>query len=125
MPLYDGAPLTKQASILLIQKFSFRHRLSQAASKDLLQLVKAHCPRPNVCCSSTYYLKKNVLPAVNSIQCKEYCTNCFNEATSSGNSACQTCNADIGRSRFIQISIEEQLKCLFKSKLMHVRCTVL
>ena len=76
-PLYPGAPLFAQASWLSIYRFSLANKLTDAATKKLLDLVAIHFPKPNVCPKSLYILKSR-------IGCMEtcnysYCATCHSE----------------------------------------------
>ena len=91
--------------------------------KDLLKLIEVHCPRPNLCCSSPYFLKGMLSPSSTFIQCQKYCSSCFSEVTEDSVNKCSSCNRVLEMSHFLQISLEEQIKCLFKSKVpSYVTC---
>lgn len=47
--LYEGSALTANSSSVLILQYQMRHRLTKEALADLLQLIKLHCPSPNLC----------------------------------------------------------------------------
>ena len=47
--LYEGATLTLRLSIILIMSFAINHNLTDAALRDLLQIISLHCPSPNMC----------------------------------------------------------------------------
>ena len=47
--LYSGAPMTSRSSTMLLLSFVFKHKLTREAFNDLLQVIEAHCPRPNSC----------------------------------------------------------------------------
>ena len=43
-PLYPGASITVEDSILSIMKYALRHKLSYSALSDLLSLITLHIP---------------------------------------------------------------------------------
>ena len=47
--LYDGSQQTVSASSVLVLQFKMKHKLTQEALGDLLELLKLHCPSPNKC----------------------------------------------------------------------------
>ena len=55
--LYQGAPITLGASLLLVMTFAVRHGLSGVALTDLLILIELHCITPNLCRTSMKLLR--------------------------------------------------------------------
>ena len=51
-PLYDGAPLTRIQSYLMIHQHLNQFQTSRVEKEFLLKLIKAHCPAVNQCFSS-------------------------------------------------------------------------
>ena len=77
-PLYPGAPISIQASWFACIYFSTKNHLSDAATKELLDLIAIHCPETNNCAKSTYVLhKKKMVDTESAIL--TFCTDCFNE----------------------------------------------
>ena len=117
LPLYDGASLTRGNSYLLIHKFCLKHKLSGIATGDLLKLIEAHCPQPNLCCPSLYFLKTSCAPSDTFKQYHKYCSTCFCLVTDNYIlQQCSKCGDELKGSYFIQLNLEEQLQCLFKSE---------
>ena len=120
-PLYDGALITEGVSYFLILRFLLKHKLTKAALSDILKLIELHCPRPNSCCKSAYFMKKfqNSTDHVGTLyNVHEYCTNCFVEINGTGSSCCTNCGTQVreasSKCEFITMSIEDQLRDLFK-----------
>lgn len=76
-PLYTGAPLNAQASWLSIYRFSLANKLTDVATRQLLDLIAINCPKPNVCSKSLYLLKCRMgcMETVNLY----YCATCHGE----------------------------------------------
>lgn len=51
-PLYEGAPLSLSFSLLLILSFVQKHEFTGQCFGDLLTVIEAHCPKPNLCKTS-------------------------------------------------------------------------
>ena len=75
--LYDSASLTRKESIALIMAFANRHKLSGAATDDLLKFVSLHCPASNHCCPSLYLLRREFQLPPDQLQFHYYCPSCF------------------------------------------------
>lgn len=65
MPLYNGCNLTPEESELLIMGFAVRHRLSDYALEDLLELINCHLPCAHYI--SKYLFLKKFGPVVKAI----------------------------------------------------------
>lgn len=76
-PLYSGAPITPSKSQQLINQFATSNRLSYAATEQLLDLIRSHCPDPNLCCPTVHKLKKG-LGEVDGCVYTRYCSICMN-----------------------------------------------
>ncbi|KAL5497143.1 hypothetical protein EMCRGX_G013563 [Ephydatia muelleri] len=62
LPLYSDAPLSTKASWIACNYFSVTNNLSEAATKQLLDLIAIHCPKRDQCARSTYQLRKRLNP---------------------------------------------------------------
>jgi len=51
-PLYDGAPLTRVQSYLMIHQHLNQFQTSSVEKESLLKLIQAYCPAVNQCFSS-------------------------------------------------------------------------
>ena len=95
-----------------------KHKLTNAALSDLLHLIEIHCPRPNLCCKSSYFIKKfqNISNhATTMYHTHHYCTYCLEKVESS---CCSKCSAPLqGASAKCEyvVSLEDQLTDCFKS----------
>jgi hypothetical protein len=124
-PLYDGAMLTEGVSYFLIARFLLKHKLTNAALGDLLKLIELHCPSPNLCCKSAYFMKKfqnSTGQTGSSCEAHEYCANCYVEIADKGSLSCVKCRTPIkeasSKCEFVTISIEDQLRDLFRCMLI-------
>ena len=59
-PLYDGCPLTLEASLILQRTFALSHNLTEQAQEQLLKMIELHCQRPNSCVTSLYEMNKKI-----------------------------------------------------------------
>lgn len=76
-PLYTGAPLSNEASWLSIYHYAVSNQLTDRATRQLLDLVRIHCPSPNSCPPSLYKLKKQY--HVGFIESSQFCSGCMSE----------------------------------------------
>ena len=75
-PVYQGAPITLGASLLLIMAYAVRHALSGVALADLLILIELHCVAPNLCRTSMKLLRAFFKKVRCPIELHYYCTTC-------------------------------------------------
>ena len=119
--LFDNCQLARQQSHLLITKYAARHSLSKVALQDLLSLIRLHCPPTNNCYHTLYKFHKDSSSVENTINLVYYCANCTQEVCDLSKDICCSCKNDLkakgSLSSFMEISIENQLKGLFSSKL--------
>lgn len=52
--VFQNSSLTVTSSLILIKKYQMRHKLTQEALSDLLQLMRLHFPTPNLLPPSLY-----------------------------------------------------------------------
>ena len=76
-PIYDGAQITLDTSIVLITTFSIKYSLSGVAITDLLTLPTLHCALPNICKQSLQTLKSFFHGLTSSITLHRYCSYCL------------------------------------------------
>ena len=57
-PLYPGASITVNVTMILLLAFAVRHKLTNEAISDLLYLINTICPKPNNTCKTLYNFKK-------------------------------------------------------------------
>lgn len=75
--LYQGAPITLGASLLLVMTFAVRHGLSGVALTDLLILMELHCITPNLCRTSMKLLRDFFKRVRCPVELHYYCTFCL------------------------------------------------
>lgn len=120
-PLFLGCPLTAMSSSVLVMQFKMRHDLTQEALSDLLKLLSLHCPTPNHCLPSVYLFNKQFTTLESPVNHHYFCSSCLQEVEN-GVDVCPnpSCSQDLevqnGRSSFIEVPIEQQLKCVLERK---------
>ena len=77
-PLYDGAPVTTEESMLATYLYAIRNKLSYQATSQLLELMKIHLPSPNSFPRSFYKLKKH-LSGMAALNLRKFCSLCLDE----------------------------------------------
>ena len=85
--LYPGAPISMKASWFACNYFARTNNLSDAATKQLLNLIAIHCIDKNNCALSTYVLRKRLEIDVQS-EIKKFCSQCFKEIKDTNNCIC-------------------------------------
>ena len=78
IPLYAGAPLSMEASWYAIYQYAVSNKLSYQATTQLLELIRIHCPSPNLCPKSLYLLKKH-LSNMKNCTSLQYCSHCMGD----------------------------------------------
>eukprot|EP00731_Ephydatia_muelleri_P033287 Em0027g35a len=111
-PLYPGAPLTTQASWLSIYRFCLANKLTDVATKQLLDLVSIHCPKPNLSPKSLYLLK-NMFGCMETVN-TYYCSTCYGEIEDAMKGClkheCKTASTQV--CYFTLLSFESRLKSI-------------
>lgn len=77
-PLYDGAPLSQEASWISMYQFAVSNQLTYHATEQLLDLIKIHCPPSNLCAPSLYKIKKQ-FRRIGDVLNYMYCSVCMDE----------------------------------------------
>ena len=77
--LYDGAPLSTEASYCTLLQYAVTNHLSFHALNQLIELVKIHCPQSNKCVPSEHALKKHFEMLQGSYEVSLFCSFCFDE----------------------------------------------
>lgn len=112
-PLYPGAPLSLNESLISILTFSMRHQLSGACVADLLQLIALHCPPGNSCVRTLHNYKKYFSNMGQSVmKMHYYCSKCVYPLREK-NGRCDVCGKENNCSYFIEMPIKDQLARLF------------
>ena len=87
--LYEGSVQTAYSSSVLLLQYKMRHRLTDEALEDLLQIIQMHCPSPNQCPTSVYKLNKFFPQMTYQIELHHFCSQCRESIDSeSKNNAC-------------------------------------
>uniref|UniRef100_A0A6V7IHC1 Transposase domain-containing protein n=1 Tax=Bracon brevicornis TaxID=1563983 RepID=A0A6V7IHC1_9HYME len=112
-PLYPNSPISVGESIMMILQFYLRHKISNSALGDLLELIKLHCPGPNQCIKSLYFFRKWLQSYNVELQLKKhyYCKACSHLIEDLMEQCPQCEGSDI--TYFITIPVESQLKEFF------------
>lgn len=117
-PVYDGSSLSVAASNVLIMKLKMRHSLSNECVQDLLSLIKLHCPTPNNCVTSLYKFNKKFGKSDTVLH--YHCNVCYQSINEDDlvctNSLCKNNVVSGGRSSFIEVPIEQQLRTILERK---------
>ena len=80
LPLYPGAPLSMEASWLSIHQFAISNHLTDSATKQLLDLIRIHCPQSSPYPPSLYNLRKK-LGLNDGVTNLHYCSNCMTKVS--------------------------------------------
>lgn len=118
---YEGSSLTVAASSIMMMNLKMKHNLTDTCIEDVLKLIKFHCPTPNNCVRSVYLLKKNFqeskYPVIYHYYCDKYYTEVCSTDSECLNASCkQSMTPSEGRSSFIEVPVEKQLKNLLGRK---------
>lgn len=127
--LYNGTQISVGLSLILIMSFVINHSFTDAALRDLLQIISLHCPSPNLCITSLYIFKKYFAATKFNFKRHYYCPFCKSSIDhlqlKCPNIACEKKLSNTDRSYFIEVSILEQLQNMFRrpgfyNKLQHL-----
>lgn len=103
---------------MLLMSFVIKHGLSDSAVRDLFQVISSHCPAANLCVTSLYLFKKYFAGSGFPSRRHYYCNSCKAPVSEFDQVCPNSARASIlpmsSRSYFVEISIEEQLRSLFK-----------
>ena len=72
----ENTVLTEEEHLMGILAFALKHSCSLEQIKDLMELIKIHCPKPNSCEISIDTVKAALSSDVQ-LSCKEYCHECY------------------------------------------------
>lgn len=119
IPLYKGAPISVDESLLLVLTYAIRHNLSGAAIVDLLELISLHCREENKKMkTSLYFFKKHFAHLKAPVKLHYFCSDCY-EPLESQNSQCVNAKDHKQRTKcsyFLEISLKDQVETHFKRK---------
>ena len=87
-PLYPGASITVNVTMILLLAFAVRHKLTNEAISDLLYLINTICPKPNNTCKTLYNFKNFFSNLVMPTNFCYYCPDCFSPISSVATTLC-------------------------------------
>ena len=119
-PLYAGASITVNVTMVLLLAFATRHKLTNEAISDLLYLIHVICPKPNNTCTSLYKFRKFFSKLIIPVHFCYYCSDCFNPIINIASTVCSACEKAFSSikdfSYFVHFSVTDQIKSLFTRK---------
>lgn len=119
VPLYEGAPVTLDETLLLTLVFAMRHHLPGIAIVHLLKLISLICKK--VACTlkpTLYFFQKHFSHLKAPVKFHYFCSDCF-ERLSKPSSKCKNEKRHKNRtlcSYYLEMDLEEQIKTHFKRK---------
>ncbi|KAL5505856.1 hypothetical protein EMCRGX_G007386 [Ephydatia muelleri] len=116
LPLYSDAPLSTKASWIACNYFSVTNNLSEAATKQLQDLIAIHCPKRDQCARSTYQLRKR-LNLFDDVEMHMYCSECMKELKDTKKCIDRNCRRK--RSKVCYLSLlpfHQHLSTIFSNK---------
>ncbi|KAK3749299.1 hypothetical protein QZH41_020083 [Actinostola sp. cb2023] len=124
VPIYPGALITVEDSILSIMKFANRQKTTYSALSDLLGLISLHLPKESnkEHLKSLYFLKKAFSADDQKddiVTTHEYCSACFAPLEKHGDITCRFCGKENPRKKrnyFLSLDVGEQIKSMFKER---------
>ena len=121
--LYSGAPITSSSSAVLLLSFVFKHKLTREAFNDLLQVIEAHCPRPNSCKTSVKKLFEFVSKTKGDTVKHYFCSYCKAYYGKELNGNCNICGRKIqkGAEFFLEVPIANQIEKFFSGKFFYTK----
>ena len=91
IPLYLGASITINVTMILLLAFSVHHKLTNEAISDLLYLIDKICPQPNIGCKTLYNFRKYFSCLLTPVKFCYYCINCLGLVDNLADNACIAC----------------------------------
>lgn len=123
MPLFEGAHLTLDVSMLLMITFAMRHSITGVALEDLLLLIEVHLISPNCFGHSKKLLRDFFKKLKNPIGFHYYCSFCYHwckktpeHCTNKGTKELQDFSKEGSLTHFIVVPFINQLQSLLASK---------
>ena len=124
-PIYRDSDITLTQCLLLILAFSTRHKLTYEAMQDLLSLLQALSPYPNLIPNTLHMFWKDITEKGLSSRPRQHfvCTTCWGNLPSDKCQRCKTCNNIITKKQsYSTMSIKLQLESMFKRKFYKEIC---
>lgn len=118
--IFPGSSLTVAASHTLVMKYKTKHNITLEGLKDLLRLIKLHCPVPNECTTSLHRFRQQF--PTDSLVHHFFCNFCLQALESDSNDRCSNvaCRKYLTKadcSSFIEVPLAPQLKKILERKL--------
>ena len=108
--IYHNSKISLVTSLLLVMSFALKHNLTDAALKDLLQLIY-FVPTPNICITSLYAFKKFFHSTQLRTNRVYYCKVC---KCAIEDIYCNSCKQHNSNCYFVNLCIKEQIQNLFR-----------
>lgn len=128
IPLYPGASITVNITMVLLLAFAVRHKLTNEAISDLLYLIEKICPQPNSGCKTLYNFRKYFFCLLTPVNFCYYCINCFGLINNLAENAYLACGKAFTTvndlSYFLHFSVSDQIKSLFARKDFLTICNI-
>ena len=116
-PLYPGASITVNVTMILLLAFAVRRKLTNEAISDLLYLIDTICPKPNNTCKTLYNFKIFFSYSVIPTDFCYYCPDCFSPISSVTTMLCSICKKPFKSikdfSYFLHFSVRSQIRAFF------------
>ena len=112
-PLYAGAPLSTEESLLTTYLYAIRNKLSYEAIAQLIKLIELHITSPNSFPRSVYTLKK-YLSNMATQKIQKFCSFCFKEVPNDCKQCSRRACKQIALSYYAILPIEDHLKEIFR-----------
>uniref|UniRef100_A0A1X7TR45 Uncharacterized protein n=1 Tax=Amphimedon queenslandica TaxID=400682 RepID=A0A1X7TR45_AMPQE len=114
--LYDGSSISTNASWYSMMYFAVKNRLSYKAIKDLITLIKAHCPTEQNYCPKSFYEFKKYFESLNKQILLKFCSVCMKNLEQA-DKTCSNRQCIKQKARVCDLAlfpIEERLKQLYE-----------
>ena len=116
-PLYRGAEISVEGSMLLILVLLLHHNLAMECIADIICVLQLHCLSENLVTNSLYKFRKFFNIRNNVLINYYYCSACFGDLRSL-NDNCEVCVGQ-KKSYFIRLPLTEQLQELYARRGFH------
>lgn len=113
-PLYEGAPLGVNESMILILTLLLRHNINMSCLADIITVINLHCLPQQLHRNSLHKFRKYFSLKQTNLQKHYYCSFCSRDLAS-GEDICPSCPRK-KKSYFVQLPFLNQLKEMYKRK---------
>lgn len=116
-PIYEGAPISIQDSMLLMLNLALKHNLPDTCISDIFNVINKHCLPKNFKKMSLYHFRKFFQFENQTVTKNYYCSDCHKLIDPTGN-VCDGCRRQSEIKYFLTLSIIDQLKLVINKKNM-------